>query len=320
MYSYIFRRLVALPPTMIFASFIVFAATRMLPGTLIDLMMTGRDYGVDNDQIRAEIARQLGLDQSIPMQYLNWITDFILHGDLGRSLAQGTPVLDEILRHLPPTLELAALSSLFAVVVGLATGLYSARRPESLGDNVARGGAILGLAVPGFWLGTLAILLPSIWWGWMPPLEEVLFFEEPWRNLQKFFLPALILGLAFAAQITRMTRTMLLEVLSADFIRTAWAKGLDEPKILYRHALKNAMIPVITIIGMQMPVLFGSTVIIENIFNIPGMGTLLLDAVAARDYTMIAGIALVVSLFVMAVNLLIDLSYGFFDPKIRYDG
>ncbi len=318
MQRYLLRRLLAFPPTLVLASAIVFSATRVMPGSLVDLILTGRDGEAADAVERARLARALGLDQPIPLQFVDWVAGFLLRGDLGMSLSHGTPVIVEILRHLPTTLELAALSLLFAVTVGIATGVFSARRPDSLSDNICRGGAILGLAVPGFWLGTLAVVLPSIWWGWLPPLEVVSLFEDPWMNLQKFFLPSVILGLSFAAATARMTRNMLLDVMGEDFVRTAWAKGLNERAIVYRHALRNVMIPVASLLGMQIPVLFGTTVIIENIFNIPGMGTLLLDAVGARDYPLIAGIALVVSLLVMMLNLAVDLSYGFFDPRVRY--
>ena len=319
MQTYLIRRLLAIVPTLLISSAIVFAVTRLMPGKLVDLILTDTDYGVIDDALRAKIAKQLGLDQPIPLQYLDWLGGFLLEGDLGRSLRLDAPVTDEILRHLPATLELAILALLFAIVIGFATGIFSALRPESTGDQLARTGAILGLAVPNFWLGTMAVVLPSLWWGWSPPLEVVGFFEDPVLNLRKFLLPSLILGLTFGAIIMRMTRTMLLEVLGQDYIRTAWAKGQRERLIVTRHALKNAMIPVVTLIGLLIPVLFGGTVIIENIFNIPGLGSLLLSAVGGRDYPMIAGVALVISVLVMTVNLIVDLSYGWLDPKVRFD-
>ncbi len=319
MQTYIFRRLIALVPTVFLTSIIVFSVTRMMPGKLVDLILTDTDYGVIDDALRAKIAKQLGLDQPIPVQYLNWMSDFFLHGDLGKSLRLGTPVIDEILFHLPRTIELGIFALIFALIAGFSVGIYSALRPESTGDHLARSGSIIGLAVPGFWLGTMVVVLPSVWWGWTPPLEVVPFSENPILNLKKFVIPAVVLSLPFSAVIMRMTRTMMLEVLNQDYIRTAWAKGQREYVIIFRHALKNAMIPVVTLIGLLVPVLFGGTVIIESIFNIPGVGTLLLAAVGERDYPMIAGISLIFTLIVITVNLLVDLSYGFLDPKVRYD-
>ena len=319
MQTFIIRRLIAVPITILISSFIVFAVTRLMPGKLVDLILTATDYDLVDDKLRAAIAKRLGLDLPIPQQYLNWISDLVLRADLGLSLNKEVPVMDEILRHLPNTAELGILALIFACVAGMTVGIYSALRPESLGDHLARGGAILGLAIPGFWLGTLAVVLPSLWWGWTPPLEVAPLFEDPWLNLQKYLLPAAILGLAYAAVIMRMTRAMMLEVLNQDYIRTAWAKGQREHVIILRHALKNAMIPVISLIGLLAPTLVGGTVIIENIFNIPGLGSLLLEAIGGRDHPMIAGIFMIVALVIISVNLLVDLSYGFLDPKIRYE-
>jgi peptide/nickel transport system permease protein len=319
MQTFIIRRLIAVPITILISSFIVFAVTRMMPGKLVDLILTATDYDLVDDEVRAAIAKRLGLDLPIPQQYLNWISDLVLRGDLGLSLNKEVPVMDEILRHLPNTAELGTLALLFACVLGLTVGIFSALRPESLGDHLARGGAILGLAIPGFWLGTLAVVLPSLWWGWTPPLEVAPLFEDPWLNLQKYWLPAAILGLAYSAVIMRMTRTMMLEVLNQDYIRTAWAKGQREHVIILRHALKNAMIPVISLIGLLTPTLVGGTVIIENIFNIPGLGSLLLEAIGGRDHPMISGIFMIFALIIISVNLMVDLSYGFLDPKVRYE-
>lgn len=319
MQAYIIRRRIAMAVTTLICSIIIFTVTRVMPGNLIDLILTEGDYGQIDDALRARMAAALGLDSSIPAQYIRWISNFLLHGDLGLSLRGGGPVLDEILVRLPHTIELGVLALLFALAIGLPVGIYSALHPETLRDHLGRTFSVLGLAIPGFWLGTMAVILPSIWWGWMPPIQPVPLFEEPWLNLQKFLIPALILGLAFSAIIMRMTRAMMLEVMGQDYIRTAWAKGLRERRVVMRHALRNALIPVVTLVGILVPIVFGGTVIIENIFNIPGLGDLLLTAVSGHDYTMMGGISLVITVVVITTNLLVDLSYGWLDPKVRYD-
>jgi peptide/nickel transport system permease protein len=197
-------------------------------------------------------------------------------------------------------------------------GVYSAIRQDTLGDYLARSFSILMLAIPSFWLGTLVMVFPSIWWGWSPPIEHVPFTRDPLANLSQMFLPAVILGTSLSAVIMRFTRTMMLEVLRQDYVRTAWAKGLGERLVVMRHALRNALIPVVTLIGLQAPLLIGGAVIIEQIFVIPGMGLLLLEAVSQRDYPIVTGVFLVVGLCIMLVNLAVDLSYGVLDPKVRY--
>jgi peptide/nickel transport system permease protein len=196
-------------------------------------------------------------------------------------------------------------------------GVYSAVKQDTTGDYVARSFSLLMLAVPSFWVGTMITVFPSIWWGWSPSVDYVAFFQSPQANLSQMLLPGIVLGAALSAITMRMTRTMMLEVLRQDYIRTAWAKGLSERLVIMRHALRNAMIPVVTLIGLQAPLLIGGAVIIEQIFVIPGMGLLLLDAVQQRDYPIITGVFLVVGVAVMLINLLVDLSYGFLDPKVR---
>jgi peptide/nickel transport system permease protein len=226
--------------------------------------------------------------------------------------------VEEIGARLPVTLELGVLSLLIALSIAIPVGIYSAVRQETLGDHVGRTFSIAALSVPNFWLGTMAVILPAMWWGWSPPSTIEPFFEAPLENLKVFILPSLILGASLSAVIMRMTRTMMLEVLRQDYVRTAWAKGVRERTVVLRHAVKNAMIPVITLVGVLVPILFGGTVIIEQIFRLPGVGQLLLDSVNARDYPIITGIFLVSGVLVMTVNLLIDLCYGLLDPKVRY--
>ncbi len=319
MQTYLIRRLLALIPTLFFASIIVFSVIRLIPGDIIDLMLSENDFGASDRETRAQITEALGLHEPIYVQYLVWAKKLVLHGDLGNSLWQDTPVIDDIKARLPYTLELGALGLFFALVIAIPIGIYSAIHQETLGDHVGRTISILGLSIPSFWLGTMVVIMPAIWWGWSTPTGAVPFLDDPIRNLQVFLTPSLILGLALSAVTMRMTRTMMLEVLRQDYIRTAWAKGLKERVIILRHAMKNALIPVITLIGLFVPILIGGTVIIEQIFTIPGIGQLLLESVSARDYPVITGIFLVVGLIVIATNLVVDLCYGFLDPKVRYD-
>ncbi len=317
--SYIIRRLLALIPTLIIASIIVFSVVRLIPGDVIDLMLTNNMYAGGGDQAREMLEAELGLDQPIYVQYLDWIEGIVLHGDLGNSLWQNTPVTAEIAARLPVTLQLAALSLLIALLIAIPIGIWSAMRQETVGDHVGRSFSIVALAVPNFWLGTMVVILPAMLWGWSVPSDIQPFFEAPFENFKTFLLPSLVLGAALSAVVMRMTRTMMLEVLRQDYIRTAWAKGLRERTIILRHAVKNALIPVVTLIGVLVPILIGGTVIIEQIFRLPGLGQLLLSSVSERDYPIITGIFLISGVIVIVVNLLVDLCYGLLDPRVRYD-
>ena len=316
MNAYIVRRLVALLPTLFFASLIVFASIRMIPGDVIDLMLSQNDVGADQLS-RDQLVAALGLDKPMVTQYADWISAIVLHGDFGSSLWHNTPVRELLLQRLPVTFELGFLALVIGLLIAIPVGVYSAIRQDTAGDYLTRSAAILMLAVPSFWLGTMAMVLPSIWWGWAPDVSFVPFFEDPVRNLKQMLLPAIILGTSLSAITMRMMRTMMLEVLRQDYIRTAWAKGLGEWLVVVRHALRNALIPVITLIGLMAPLLIGGAIIIEQIFVIPGMGLLLLDAVNQRDYPIVTGVFLIVGIAVMLINLVVDLSYGLFDPKVR---
>ncbi|ARB46637.1 ABC transporter permease [Alloalcanivorax xenomutans] len=315
---YVLRRLLALIPTLFIASVIAFTVVRLVPGDVLDLMLSENVYSSGAPEDRAQLEQALGLDKPLYQQYLHWAGD-ALQGDLGESLWRNTPVTGEIAARLDVTLELGILALLIALAIGLPIGIFAAVRQETLGDHIGRTFSILALAMPNFWLGTLVVILPALWWGWSPPNELVPFFENPLENLKTFLLPSLILGTSLSAVIMRMTRTMMLEVLRQDYIRTAWAKGLRERRVVLMHAVKNAMIPVITLVGILVPILFGGTVIIEQIFRLPGLGQLLLEAVSTRDYPVITGVFLVTGVVVMLVNLLVDLCYGYLDPKVRYD-
>jgi peptide/nickel transport system permease protein len=315
MLTYILRRLLALIPTLFFASLIVFVTVRLIPGSVIDLMLSQNDIAVGRDRENLEAA--LGLDQPMHVQYLRWV-GAALRGDLGRSLWQNTPVTTHLMDRLPVTFELGVLALMVALTVALPIGIYSAIRQDTAGDYVARSFSILMLAVPGFWMGTLVMVFPSIWWGWSPEIKYFPFRDAPLRNLTQMIVPAIILGTSLSAVTMRLTRTMVLEVLRQDYIRTAWAKGLSERPVVTRHALRNALIPVVTLIGLQAPLLIGGAVIMEQIFVIPGMGLLLLEAVGQRDYPIITGVFLVLGIAVTLINLFVDLSYGTLDPRVRH--
>ncbi|MBC7576522.1 ABC transporter permease [Tardiphaga sp.] len=316
MRAYAARRLLALIPTIFFASLIVFITLRMVPGDVIDLMLAQNDIAAGAKD-RAQLEQALGLDQPIYIQYFRWVGG-VLHGDLGRSLWQNTPVLDQILSRLPITFGLGFLAILIGLIIAIPIGIYSALRQDTIGDYVMRSMSILMLAVPAFWTGTMVMVFPAIWWGWSPEIDYIPFLQDPVGNIRHMLLPSLILGMSLSAITMRMTRTMMLEVLRQDYIRTGWAKGLSEWTIVTRHALRNALIPVVTLVGIQAPLVIGGAVIIEQIFVIPGMGMLLLEAVTQRDYPIVAGVFLVVGIAVMLINLVVDLSYGMLDPKVRF--
>jgi peptide/nickel transport system permease protein len=313
--AYTVRRLLALVPTLFFASVIVFVSVRLIPGSVIDLMLATNPLAADKD--RAAIEAALGLDKPMYTQYIAWAAN-ALRGDLGRSLWQDTPVVHDILARLPVTLELTIYGMAISILIALPVGVYSAIRQDTTGDYVTRSFSILLLAIPGFWLATLVMVFPSIWWGWSPQLTYVPFFKDPVANLRIMLLPAAILGAGLSALTMRLIRTTMLEVMRQDYIRTAWAKGLSETMVVIRHALRNALIPVVTLLGIEVAAVISGAVILEQIFVLPGMGLLLIEAVSSRDYPLITGVFLVVGICVMLINLLVDLSYGLLDPKVKY--
>jgi peptide/nickel transport system permease protein len=319
MRAYIIRRLLLVIPTVFFVSLIIFTIIRLIPGTILDVMESQYGAGYGMTQVdRQVIVHRLGLDVPVYVQYGRWVGDILLHGDLGDSLWKGTPVNDEIRQRWPVTFELGLLALLVTQLIALPIGIYSALRQDTWGDYLARSFAIICIAVPSFWLGTIVIVYPSIWWGYMPSIRLIPFSVDPIGNLKMFIVPAIVLGMSGAGGNMRLMRTMMLEVLRQDYIRTAWSKGLKERVVVMRHALKNALIPVVTMIGYQLPVLVGGAVIIENIFNLPGMGRLLTNATTDRDYPIVTGVVLVISVILVFINLLTDLSYGFLDPRIHY--
>ena len=301
-----------LVPTMALVTLLVFSIIRLLPGDIVTLMMSEQGYATD----KAVLERMLGLDQPFYRQYLTYIAR-VFHGDLGVSFWTKEPVLEEILRRLPVSLELAVLAMFFGLLLALPAGIFSAIRQDTWLDYLLRSGAVGGLSIPGFWMATVVIVSASIWWQWVPPMRYTPLARDPVKNLSQLLLPAAILGLTLSASVMRMTRSMVLEVLREDYVRTAWAKGLPERLVVARHVLKNAMIPVVTVVGLQLSTLIGGTVIMESIFVLPGMGKFLLDAITWRDYPVIQGINLFLATGVIVLNLVIDLVYGVLDPRIR---
>jgi peptide/nickel transport system permease protein len=276
-------------------------------------MLEEKAYGKDLDELRAK----LGLNRPIYIQYFEWLGQ-IVRGNLGESLWTKRPVVEELLRRLPVSLELGILALIFAILIALPIGIIAAVRQDSIADYVSRSLAILGLSVPGFWIATLVVLLPAIWWGWSPPIQFTEFTANPWAHAAQFVIPAFILGIASAAAIMRLTRAMLLEVLRQDYVRTAWAKGVREGSVVLKHSLKNALIPVVTVLGIQVSQILGGTVIFESIFGLPGMGRFLFDAINQRDYPVIQGVNLIIVSVVVSMNLLVDAVYAYLDPRIRY--
>ena len=315
MRKYILRRLFLTIPTIFLVTIIVFLSIRLIPGDVIDFMQS-RQMGKSVD--RESLERILGLDQPIYFQYGRWMGDILLRGSLGESLVGYSPVTKQIFPRLPITIELGFLALVVSLIIALPIGIYSAIRQDSVGDYIGRSAAISFISVPGFWIATIVVLYPSLLWGWVPELKHIPITEDLWGNLLQFIVPATVLGMLTSGIVMRMTRSMMLEVLRQDYIRTAYSKGLTERVVVVRHALKNSFIPVITIIGLQMPILVAGSVIIERIFALPGIGVLLLDALKARDYPVVSGVNLVVATGVIGINLVVDLAYAWLDPRVQY--
>ena len=301
--------------TLVGLSVLVFLMLRLVPGTVVEQMI-GAD-AIASPAMVAELKRFFGLDQPWWQQYGRWVAA-LAHGDLGTSWRTGKPVVALILERLPVTIELTALAVGFAMLLGVPAGILSATRRDRAIDNVTRVGTLLGLSVPVFWQGTMLILFFSIYLRWMPPVMWVDFFSDPGRNLTIMALPALCLGTASAANIARTTRACMLDVLRSEYIRTAAAKGLADRLVVLKHALKNALIPIVTVAGLQIGILLGGTVVVEEVFTLPGIGRLVLWSIYQRDYPLTQSTILFVAVMFMAINLAVDVLYGYLDPRIRY--
>ncbi len=306
MWRYVAKRLALALPVLLGVSVVVFAAIRLIPGDPAQIM-AGQ---AATQQVVAEIRRSLGLDQPLPVQYLYFLRNAV-RGDLGRSRVNGAPVVEELAQRFPRTVRLAVASILVASVIGIPAGILAATRRQSWVDTLVMAVALVGVSMPVFWLGLNLILVFSVRLGWLPA-----FGHETWRHL---VLPAVTLGAASSAILARMTRSAMLEVLGQDYVRTARAKGLAERVVVNRHALRNALIPVVTVLGLQLGTLLSGAVLTETVFAWPGIGRLLVDAVLARDYPVIQGAILLIATTFVLLNVAVDVLYGFLDPRIRYE-
>jgi peptide/nickel transport system permease protein len=313
MRQYVLKRMLLIVPTLLLVSAIIFSLQRMIPGDVVVLMFEEKAYAKDLEALRAK----LGLDRPVYLQYVTWIGR-VVQGDLGESLWTKRPVLEEIVHRLPVSAQLGAMAITVALCLALPIGILAAIRQDTILDYITRSSAIVGLSVPAFWKATLVIVLPSIWFGWAPPLQFTPLSQNPWQHFSQFILPAIILGIGSGAGIMRLTRALMLEVLRQDYIRTAWSKGLHERRVVIKHALQNAIIPVVTIVGIQIGNIANGTVIMETIFGLPGMGRFLVDAMNQRDYPVVQGVILLAASIIVLVNLLVDMTYAYLDPRIRY--
>ncbi|MBM3140834.1 MAG: ABC transporter permease [Chloroflexi bacterium] len=313
MAKYVARRLVLTVPSLAIVTVIVFSLVRIVPGSLA-VALLGDDY---SKEAEAKLNAELGLDGALPVQYVRWLRD-LSQGDLGASLLDRRPVGELLAKRAPVTIQLSLMTLAFAMVIGLPIGLVSALKPNSPADFVLRSAAIFGLAAPSFWLATLFLVYAANWFGYSPPI----FYAAPWSdlgtNLQMMLWPALISSVVGGAVIMRMTRAMMLEVIREDYIRTAYAKGLTQSYIVIRHALRNALIPVVTVFGLSVANILSGSVISETVFGLPGMGRLLVTSVLARDMPVVQAITIISAAVVMLVNIGIDLTYAYLDPRLRY--
>jgi peptide/nickel transport system permease protein len=315
--TYLTKRLLLIVPTLFGVAAVVFVIMRVIPGDVTLLILGGDQTGRIDPQQVAAMRQQLGLDQPLAVQFGTWLWG-VVRLDFGKSLWTGQPVIEEVLIRLPLSLEVAILATIVSVLLAIPLGMLAAVRQDSWVDYVIRVGSIGGQAIPSFWVGILVILFLVIYFGWGPPLEFTPPWIDPWANFQQLVWPVVTVGYRYAAVTTRMTRSTVLEVLREDYIRTAWAKGLRERVVVIRHALKNAMLPVITLIGTEFAFLIGGLVVTETVFTLNGVGRFVVDAVAHRDYPVVQALVFLIAFCFVVVNLLIDLTYAWFDPRIRY--
>jgi peptide/nickel transport system permease protein len=313
--TYLTRRLLSGLPVLLGVSILVFVMMRLIPGDVVDRIL-GSEVGLTEER-RAELRRLFGIDRPLHIQYLDWISH-VVRGDLGISLLNRRPVFDDLLLRVPVTLELAMLSLLIAVMIGIPLGVLSASRRYQWPDYLGSFFALVGVSIPNFWLATMLILVLSLGLGWFPSAGYIPFAQDPWQNLKLMVLPATALGIAEAAALMRMVRSATLEVLQREYVRTAQAKGLTELRVLMRHVLANALIPVLTVVGLSSGYLLAGTIIIEGVFSIPGVGRFALMGIMNRDYPVIQGAILFIAFVYFLINLIIDLLYGVVDPRIHY--
>jgi peptide/nickel transport system permease protein len=314
-YKYVLRRVLLAVPVLVLSSLIVFGLMRVMPGDALTALMA--ESGNVGEKELQKLRKDLGLDLPYYQQYLVWAWQMVSFNP-GDSIFTNEPIPVALRKAIPVTVELATLAMILGLVIAIPIGVLSATHQDRLSDYVGRVVAVSGLSMPEFWLGTLVITFAAIWFNWMPPIGYVSFWDSPWKNLQQFLVPAAILGFRLSAATMRMTRSTVLEVLREDYVRTAWAKGLAGKIVVYKHALKNALIPVVTIVGGQLGVLLAGTVVVETIFALPGMGRLTVEAILYRDYPVVQTNVMLVAGTLVTLNLLVDMTYAWLDPRIRY--
>ncbi len=315
MSTYIIRRLLASIPSLFVVSIVIFSILRLIPGDVVMARLSENGHATEEDLAR--MRAELGLDENFFTQYFEWSTN-LLRGEFGKSLWTSQDVFPTIVDHMGVSLEIAMLSMVIAATFAISLGTLSAVKRDTWVDYGARLFSILGLSMPDFWLGTMLLLFLSLYLGWLPEFGWFPPWEDPWKNFQALIFPALIVGYRFSAVGARMTRSTMLEVLNEDYVRTARAKGLRDRTVVAKHVMRNAIIPVITIMGTQLSFMLGGLVIVEQIFSLPGMGRLVFDAITVRDYPIVQGTVMGMAVIFMSVNLLVDLSYVVIDPRIRY--
>ena len=315
MLGFVGRRFLLMIPTIIGISIIIFLMVRLMPGDIVDVLLGGD--AVATEEQKDQVREQLGLTGSYPEQYWSWASG-VLTGDFGESYRNTEPVADVLSRAVPITLELMILALLIATLIGVPLGVISAVRRDSVSDYGARVGGLVGISIPSFWLATLLLLFTSRVFGWVPPITYVKFFDDPLTNLSQFILPAISISVFTLAIVMRMVRATMLEVLGQDYVRTARAKGVKHRLVVYRHALRNALIPVVTIIGFEIGILMGGAAIVEIIFGLPGVGYVLLNAIFNRDYPVVQGATLLIAVIFVVSNTVVDVVYGWLDPRISH--
>jgi peptide/nickel transport system permease protein len=328
MAAYAIRRLLLIIPTFLIIAVLVFLSTRFIPGDVIDIMLAQMNTsGTASEMTRENLEKALGLDAPIYIQFFRWLGvapqktgEFqgLFEGNLGKSLWKNEDVIKLIVERLPVSVELGIIAIMTALLTSFPIGIYSAIRQDTVGDYIGRSLAIVFISVPSFWIATLIFIYPPIWWGWSPPTEYIPITKNFLGNLAQFIIPSFITGMIMGGTLMRMIRTMMLETLRQDYIRTAWAKGLKERAVVMGHALKNALLPVVTIVGGMIPIVIVGEVIMEQIFALPGVGILTFQALSQRDYPLIQGITMLLALVVLLSNIVVDLFYAWIDPRIQY--
>ena len=315
MQKYVIRRLLLSVPVLLLSSLIVFGLMRVMPGDALTALM-GESGNVSPKDLQ-KLRMDLGLDRPYHEQYAIWVWQMVSLNP-GFSIFTSEPIPVALKKSIPVTLELATLAIILGLSIAIPVGVLSATRQDTISDYAGRVVAVSGLSMPEFWIGTLVITFAAIWFNWIPPIGYVSLWDSPWKNLQQFLVPAAILGFRLSAATMRMTRSTVLEVLREDYVRTAWAKGLAGKIVVYKHALKNALIPVVTIVGGQLGTLLAGTVVVETIFALPGMGRLTVEAILYRDYPIVQTNVMLVAATLVTLNLVVDLTYAWLDPRIRY--